>query len=79
MLARVTTSIALALIVLGAPALAAEEQPAKEKKICREDLETGSIIPKRICHTKDEWAQIDQATQLQTDQALQERQKMRPH
>ena len=33
--------------------------PPKEKKICRSEVMTGSIMPKSICHTKAEWAQID--------------------
>jgi len=40
-----------------APAVKAE----KEKKICRREETTGSIMPTRICHTKDEWVQIDEA------------------
>ena len=32
--------------------------PAKEKKICRGDQDTGSRFAKKICHTKAEWAQI---------------------
>jgi hypothetical protein len=35
------------------------EKPAKEKKICRQEDVTGSIMPRRTCHTKEEWAQID--------------------
>jgi len=39
-----------------------DEAPAeapKEKKLCRSLEVTGSIMPKRSCHTKAEWAQID--------------------
>ena len=36
-------------------------KPEKEKKICRREETTGSIMPTRICHTKDEWVQIDEA------------------
>ena len=38
-----------------APAAAA----SKEKKICRQEDQTGSIMMHRICHTKEEWVQID--------------------
>ena len=31
----------------------------KEKKICRLDTATGSIVPKRVCHTRLEWNEID--------------------
>jgi hypothetical protein len=50
-----------------APAAAAEK-PAKEKKMCRREEETGSIMPTRICHTKEEWVQIDDANQKAADQ-----------
>lgn len=34
---------------------------ANEKPTCRYYNTTGSIMPgKRVCHTKDEWRQIDQ-------------------
>jgi predicted transglutaminase-like cysteine proteinase len=29
--------------------------PVKEKKICRRDIATGSIMAKSICHTRTEW------------------------
>jgi hypothetical protein len=32
---------------------------ASEKKICRSDHSTGSIIPKRVCHTQAEWDQME--------------------
>jgi hypothetical protein len=37
----------------------AAKKPAKVKKICRTDTATGSIMPKRTCHSADEWAVID--------------------
>lgn len=37
-------------------------KPAKEKKICRRETVTGSIVPfKTTCHTQSEWASIDAA------------------
>lgn len=41
---------------------AQETPPAKppaEKKICRANTETGSILSHRRCHTRAEWTQID--------------------
>jgi hypothetical protein len=32
--------------------------PVKEKKTCRSEVPLGSIMSKRVCHTKSEWAQI---------------------
>ena len=47
-----------ALYAQGTPAPAAET-PVKEKKTCRQEDVTGSIMRARICHTKEEWVQID--------------------
>lgn len=47
-----------ALYAQAAPAPAGEK-PVKEKKICRQEDVTGSIMMARTCHTKEEWAQID--------------------
>lgn len=33
--------------------------PEKEKKTCRREEVTGSLMQPRICHTKEEWKQID--------------------
>ena len=62
------------LLASAAPALAQDNSaapaatPVKEKKICRSDDETGSIMPKRICHTKAEWVEIDQANAWDSQQ-----------
>jgi len=43
------------------PAPAAPAAAPQEKKICRREQVTGSIMQPRICHTKEEWAAIDEA------------------
>nr|WP_250890117.1 hypothetical protein [Sphingobium nicotianae] len=55
-----------AATAIGAPAFATEKAPSDksqsndgEKKVCRSDTTTGSIMPKRICRTRAEWAAID--------------------
>lgn len=53
----------LALLLCATPALASEtaqkdatETPAKpEKKVCKTERSTGSIMPKRTCRSKAEW------------------------
>ena len=45
----------------GTAAFADTPEAPKEKKLCRSLEVTGSIMPKRTCHTKAEWAQIDAA------------------
>ncbi|TFI57855.1 hypothetical protein E2493_12745 [Sphingomonas parva] len=59
----------ITLLAIAAPA-AAEESAApaktkKEKKVCRRDVNTETIIPKSICRTRSEWTQIDAAKQKQ--------------
>jgi predicted secreted protein len=58
-----------ALYAQAAPAPAAEK-PVKEKKICRQEDVTGSIMMARTCHTKEEWAQIDAANSRNAQHAL---------
>ena len=33
--------------------------PAPDKKICRSQVATGSMMSRKICHTHTEWAAID--------------------
>ena len=48
-----------ALQAQNTPSDAASPKPAvKEKKVCRTEDDTGSIVPKRVCHTKAEWEAI---------------------
>ena len=37
------------------PSAPAASQPVKEKKVCRSEEVTGSIMPKRICRSRAEW------------------------
>ena len=61
---RIALPLMLAVMTSAVPASAQEsadasqpatEKPAKEKKICKTDVGTGSIMPKRTCRTKAEW------------------------
>jgi hypothetical protein len=79
--------IALSVVVsLAVPAIAAPAEtqtlaqqanaaPAKEKRICRTDTGTGSIMPKRICHTQAEWDSLNadsrKAAEDMTDNQMQ--------
>ena len=38
---------------------AATPVPVKEKKICRTEETTGSMMPHRTCYTKAQWVTID--------------------
>ncbi|MBW8745815.1 MAG: hypothetical protein JF628_16030 [Sphingomonas sp.] len=44
------------------------QKPVKEKKLCRREEATGSIMTTSVCHTKDEWTQIDAANARAVDQ-----------
>ena len=62
--------LAFALIAaVQAPALPAAEP---EKKICKQIAYTGSLMRKRECRTKAEWAAIEEQNRLRTDRALQD-------
>lgn len=62
-------SIAAMLAAAPAAATAGEkpdgDKPAAEKKICRKQQSTGSIMARRVCHTKAEWDAL--AAQGQAD------------
>lgn len=71
----------LSYVLLGASALIATQamaadssdaaKPPKEKKVCRREAVTGSIIGTRsVCHTKAEWEAIDAANANNADGEL---------
>lgn len=67
--------LAAVSFAVAAPALADNSsdagKPAKEKKVCRRETVTGSIVGARsVCHTRDEWASIDAANARQVDDSL---------
>jgi len=63
--------LSVPLLLIAVPALALQSTPgaadlpsaAKPKKVCRTFAITGQRIERTICHTKEEWADIDQANQ----------------
>ncbi|WP_375396898.1 hypothetical protein [uncultured Sphingomonas sp.] len=65
-------ALAAAALALVPPAAIAQDAPPAppkpEKKVCRVEGATGTIMPpKRICHTKDEWAAIEAASGRSND------------
>ena len=58
--------IAAACVLLGPAVIghAADQgqsaSPKDEKKVCRNVVPTGSIMPKRYCLTRSEWARINE-------------------
>jgi hypothetical protein len=66
--------VVLAGLGLAVPALAQDTsapaaKPAKPKRICRVDPTLGSVVPRYVCHSKEEWAVIDKASQEASDNA----------
>ena len=76
MLHRSLVACAL-LMVCGSPAMAQDHATAqaapstlklvKERKVCREDIITGSHIPRTTCRTKAEWTKIDATNRAEVD------------
>jgi hypothetical protein len=58
----------------GPAAPAAPAAPVKEKKICRSEEVTGSIMPKRVCRTQAEW----NAYQAQIGNRIRDQQRTLP-
>jgi hypothetical protein len=78
---KILLAVALAA-GLSAPAIAgddnSDQDAPKEKKICRTETVTGSLISKRrICMTKAEWDRYEQANREQLDRYT-SRQNSRP-
>ncbi|AOR75909.1 hypothetical protein QUC32_16585 [Novosphingobium resinovorum] len=69
---RIITVTALALATLS-PAMAKDKQGEPlnpDKKICRFEAPTGTIMRKRVCHTAAEWSAIDSAGAKQAGQMM---------
>lgn len=70
---RKTVAILFAVTVAGALPATAQVQnapvakPKPEKKVCRSEVDTGSIMQKRVCHTAAEWKAIAAANESNTD------------
>ncbi len=65
-----TMITALAMQAAPAPAPAstvAAPVTDSEKKLCRSQVTTGSIMGHRVCHTRAQWAAIDRAEADRSD------------
>lgn len=59
MLLGLVTGLMLAAAPAAAAAPTAQTEPPAEKKICRKQIETGSLIKgKRICYTAKQWQKL---------------------
>lgn len=52
---------------LAQDASADSARPAKEKKICRAESPTGSIMAKRVCRTRAEWSKLAEQNERQNE------------
>lgn len=48
------------------------------KKVCRREETTGSMLAKRVCHTRAEWDKIDTARSRAAEDAINARAPTRP-
>lgn len=66
--------VAFAGVVAGDPAPAAQPSTnvsvAADKKICKRETATGSVMPKRTCKTQAEWEAITAASKDSLDKRL---------
>jgi len=59
---------ALSTMILVAPASAKDKTPQDpNKRVCRSEVPTGSLMGKSVCHTRAEWAAIDHQNDIATD------------
>ena len=78
---RIALPVLLAAVTVAFPASAldvtadqsqpATEKPVKEKKVCKSDVSTGSIMAKRTCRTKAEWAAMEDQAKSDLDRMRQ--------
>lgn len=72
---RIAVPLAVLALAAAAPASAQDdanaprpaEKPVKEKKICKSETGTGSIMPKRTCRTKAEWDELTEQSKANLD------------
>jgi predicted secreted protein len=68
------TAAALSAMIVATPVLAKDKKPQDpNKRICRSEVPTGSMMSKSVCHTRAEWQSIDEQNQAATDQAIRSR------
>jgi len=51
------------------PAAKGSAKPVKERRICRSETTTGSMLSRSVCHTAAEWKAIEVANQEQIERA----------
>jgi hypothetical protein len=47
-----------------------KQAPDPNKRVCRSEMVTGSQFPKRTCHTRAEWTQIDRENGSATSELM---------
>lgn len=72
---RIVLPVLIAAVAAATPVAAQEadvpqpaaEKPVKEKKVCKSETGTGSIMPKRTCRTKAEWEALTEQSRDNLD------------
>jgi hypothetical protein len=57
------TQLATPAATVTQPAAKPSKNMAEEKKVCRREIPTGSIMPKRFCKTQKEWDELSASGQ----------------
>lgn len=70
-------------LLVAYPALAQDTpmpapKPVREKKICRSEIVTGSMMRQSTCHTRAEWSDIDARNQKDAEDSMSNRGSGRP-
>jgi hypothetical protein len=69
----------VAVPLQAAPGPAPSPSPATaDRPICRREVPTGSNFAKKVCHTRADWAAIDDANARNAGSALDNRRSNRP-
>lgn len=71
-------SMMVSLMILD-QAPTAERPSTSEKKVCRREDNTGSILVKKTCHSRSEWVRIDGDRRRAADDAMRSRGPVRPN
>ena len=68
MLLELVTGLMLAVAPDGAATPTPQPAKPEPKKVCRKDIETGSLIKgKKICYTPKQWQQISDANRTEVE------------
>jgi hypothetical protein len=67
-LSHLATTAVLSTLILATPVIAKDKKPQDpDKRVCRSEVPTGSLMGKSVCHTVAQWSAIDHQNEANTD------------